>query len=113
MSEVYIERRKARDGTKRLPSSELRKRVKKAAEKRFDDPILLTKLDALLTRSEKLTEKRNRLIHDITYHTKSGEFVLKEDNEPHRPYPSAEELNKITDEVLLVAADLRRANHWG
>jgi len=103
----------ARNATRRQSAEQLRKRVRKLAADKLGEGEALVKLDALITRAEKATQKRNRLIHDICYQDKNGNFVLKDDNSPKRPYPSLIDLNALQLEVSTVAAELNDARLSG
>lgn len=103
----------SRDATKKKTAKWLRKRVAESAVDRGMDAAVLRKLDQLLLQAENAADKRNRIVHDITYHTKSGELVLQEDNDPPRRYPSPADIDLITSELQSVAAELNVARKDG
>lgn len=110
---LNISLQEARDATRRQSSSQLRDLVRKLAKQKLGECEELVRLRALLTRAERATEKRNRLIHNISYQNKRGVFVIKDDNQPSETYPTNIELTALLREIQVVAADLNDARLSG
>jgi len=55
----------ALDATEKQGSFDLRKRVRALAKQKFGEGETLVRLDALLTRAQRATEKRNRILHSL------------------------------------------------
>jgi hypothetical protein len=60
-----VDRTEALDATARDGSRELRERIRKLARQRLGDGAALVRLQALLTRAARATEKRNELMHAV------------------------------------------------
>jgi hypothetical protein len=104
---------KARADTKGKTFGPLRAKLQKIAKTHIADEDARTKLDEILTRAGDAVERRNRLIHDISYYTKQGKFLLKEDNNPARLYPTKTEINTIANDLLKIAKELNGARKSG
>ncbi len=104
---------KARTDTKGKTFGPLRAKLEKTAKIFISDEGVRAKLDEILSRAGDMVERRNRLIHDISYYTKQGKFLLKEDNNPARLYPTKTEINAIANDLLRIAKELNSARKTG
>ena len=103
----------ARNETKLETFGKLRSKLKKIAKERIPNEEVRAKLEEILKTAGVAVDRRNRLIHDISYYTKQGKFFLKQDNEPARPYPTEAEINKIASDLLKIANELNGARKDG
>jgi hypothetical protein len=60
-----VDQTEALDATVRDGSGELRERIRKLARQRLGDGAALVRLQALLTRVRRATDKRNELMHAV------------------------------------------------
>ena len=67
-----IEITEALDATARQTAGELRRRVRRLAQKRLGEGDALVRLDALLNRARGAAEKRNGLLHGLWAHELDG-----------------------------------------
>jgi hypothetical protein len=105
--------REAIDATARQSSRELRERVRRLARKRFGESNTLVLLDAILERSRRATEARNRLLHGLWAHELDGGPVMRSDGHEFGPIPTVAELEKVADELAVIAENLTSARLVG
>jgi len=103
----------ALDATAYDSSSQLRERTKKLARQRLGDGEPLLKLQALLERCKRATEKRNDLIHCVWGKELDGEPARKGTGNAWRPLPTAAELHAIAEEIMRLTGDLNEARLEG
>lgn len=85
--------------TKYDGSRQLREQIRKIARKRLGDGTPLLKLKAILTNCEKLTEKRNELVHGLWAQEIDGEAHVRDAHGNTRPLPTAQELRELGKEI--------------
>lgn len=101
------------DATQYQGSRTLRDRIRKLAKQKLKEGEPLLKLQALMTRANRLTERRNNLIHKIWAKELDGEpGLLGETGELH-PLPSVEELNSLAKEMDSLTNELNDARLRG
>jgi hypothetical protein len=105
--------KEARDATEFQSSRELRQRVKKLAKKRLGESDTLVRLEALLTRSRRATERRNALLHGIWAQELDGDAVHSKNGDEWAPPPKAEELETLAEELTNIANELNAARLEG
>jgi len=76
-------------------SKQLRDRVSKIARKKLGDGAVLIKLQAMLAECQRLTEKRNDLVHGLWAQELFGEAHIRDAHGATRPLPTAEELHDL------------------
>ena len=103
----------ALDATARQGSRELRERVRKLAKQKLGEGEPLTRLDALLERSRRATDKRNELLHRLWAHQLDGEPVIRDDDHNWLPIPSVADLEHWADELATLATALNEARLEG
>ena len=98
-----VTKEEALDGTARQGSRELRERVRRLGKMRLGEGPALVKLDALLGRAERATERRNHFLHSVGGRDldRDGNF-LREPDHSFRPTPAAKELENLSTEILDV-----------
>ena len=95
-------------------SRELRRRVRNLARKRFGDADVLVRLDALLERARRATDRRNALLHGLWAKEMDGGPVFREhDKDDFGPVPSVTELEALADDLNRIAYDLHTARLEG
>lgn len=99
----------ALNATERQSSKELRERVRRLARKRIGEGGALVKLDDILERARKATDKRNALLHQLWAHELDGGPVVKTGAGEFVPIPTTQELEAVADELVQVARDLNVA----
>lgn len=103
----------ALDATSKKGVYDLRKKIKKLFEQKSANEVAKTKLDALLGKAERLSNKRNRLIHRPWAKDAHGKWVVKEEDHVWGPPPSAEELNQLAEGIWKIVIDLNTARLKG
>ena len=99
----------ALDATKYEGSASLRKRINKLALQELGEGKPLIRLQALLTRCERATEKRNQLIHDICVKELDGDPKLKSEDHEWRGLPEIDDLQAIMSELAKLTYELNGA----
>lgn len=98
------------DAAERHGSRELRLRVRKLAKQKLGDGPALIRLDALLTRCRRATERRNQLLHGLwAVNLEDGREVFRHEGHTLLDVPQAAELEALADEFAMVASDLNEA----
>jgi hypothetical protein len=103
----------SRHETRRKPSMVLREKVRKVVEAKLGPCAELEKLILFLDRVRQVTERRNRVIHDICYMSRDGTLLLKDDNTPAVTYPSNRELKNLLHDIRELASELNVARTRG
>jgi hypothetical protein len=105
----------ALDATSRQGTAELRKRVGKLARNKFGEGEALLKLQALLTRAQRVTEKRNALIHSLWGHELDGDGtpVVRKNDRIWETAPSVDDLNGLSNEIAILTSELNLARLEG
>lgn len=85
--------------TKYESSSQLRRRINKLARKRLGEGQALLKLQAILANCEKLTEKRNALVHGIWAQELDGDAHVRNAYGNMLPIPTVQELVDLAKEI--------------
>jgi hypothetical protein len=104
-----VDQTEALDATARDGSRELRERIRKLARQRLGDGATLLRLQALLTRAGRATDKRNELMHAVWGTELDGGPVMRGDGHEFRPAPSLTELQTLQEEITRIFDDLSRA----
>lgn len=97
----------ALDATAYDNSSQLRERIKKLARQRLGEGEPLLKLQALLERCKRATEKRNDLIHSVWGKELDGEPARKGSGDEWRPLPTATELHDLAESFSHLTSQLK------
>jgi hypothetical protein len=105
--------RAALEATARQGSKELRERVRKLAKQKFGECEALVRLDALLDRSRRATDKRNALLHPLWARNNEGDFVIRDDDHHLGPAPTPVEIKAVANELAAIASDLNEARLLG
>ena len=96
------------DALKYTGSAELRKRINKLAKNKLQEGQALLKLQAILTRAERLTEQRNKLIHGLWAQELNGESGLHNIPGEIEPIPSQDELKQLACDIKTLTEELNR-----
>lgn len=108
-----LEIAEALDATAYDSSAQLRERIKKLARQRLGEGEPLLKLQALLERCKRATEKRNDLIHSVWGKELDGEPARKGLGDEWLPLPTVEELNGLAEVILQITSQLNEARLEG
>lgn len=101
------------DATKYDGSYTLRQRIRKLARKKLGEGAPLLKLQALLTRAERLTEQRNELTHGLWAEELDGDPRIMRAPGKLSPIPSIEELEHLSKEIEALTIELNSARLEG
>ena len=96
----------ARDGTCFEGSHVLRERIRKIARTQLGEETALIKLQALLERARRATEKRNELIHNIWAQPLDGDPQIRTTDHHWKPIPTIDELNALEVEIAGITKEL-------
>jgi hypothetical protein len=103
----------ALDATERQLSRELRDRMRRLARKRFGEGDVLVRLDAILNRSRRATERCNELLHGLWAYELDGGPVTRTHGREFQPIPTVEALEAVADDLAQIAKDLTSARLEG
>ena len=101
------------DATQYEGSGSLRKRVGKLARQKLGEGQSLLKLQAMLTRAQRLTEQRNNLTHGLWAEELDGEVGVMEVFGELLPIPSVEKLNCLANEIRMLTNEFNDARLEG
>ncbi len=109
-----VTREEALDATSKQMSGELRRRIRKLAKQRLGEGRALVKLDALLERAQRATERRNELFHQTwgtekTLGTDARHVVIRDARHTFQKAPTLRELKASVDELENILEDLLNA----
>ncbi len=99
----------ALDATRYQGSAQLRRRISKLASQRLGEGKPLVQLQALLGRCERVTDRRNKLTHNIWAKELDGEPFVRNENHEWEPTPNIETLDELADELKTVTQELNKA----
>jgi hypothetical protein len=99
----------ALDATSYDGSRQLRERIRKLARQRLGEGEPLLKLQALLERCKRATEKRNQLVHCVWAKELDGEPQSRGPDHQWQPLPTVEELSALAKELQLLTDSLNTA----
>ena len=103
----------ALDATAYDSSSQLRERIRKLARQRLGEGEPLLKLQALLERCKRATEKRNDLIHSVWGQELDGVPARKGSSPDWKPLPTAPELHGLAEDIMRLTGELNEARLGG
>ncbi len=99
----------ALDATSYDGSRQLRNRIRKLARQRLGEGEPLLKLQALLERCKRATEKRNELVHCVWAKELDGEPQRRSPDHKWQPLPTIEELSALAEELQNLTESLNTA----
>lgn len=108
-----LEIQEALDATAYDGSARLRERINKLARRTLGEGEALLKLQALLERCKRATEKRNELIHGVWAKELDGEAFRRASDHTWQRLPTADELKVLESEILTVTDSLNTARLEG
>ncbi len=108
-----LEIEEALDATAYDSTSQLRDRIKKLARQRLGEGAPLLKLQALLERCKRATEKRNDLIHSVWGQELDGLPARKGSSQEWRPLPTTTEMVNLAAEIMQLTGELNEARLSG
>jgi hypothetical protein len=100
----------ALDATARLGSRDLRERIRKLARQRLGEGAPLLRLEAILQRAAKATDRRNHLLHTLWAHELDGVPVIRdEENHTFKAISTPAELDVVAGTLAEIASELNMA----
>jgi hypothetical protein len=97
------------DATERQSSRDLRERARRLARKRIGEGDALVRLDALLERARRATDRRNELLHGLWAQELDGGSVMRGRGLEFEPIPTVQNLEVVADALAQIAKDLNFA----
>lgn len=108
-----LEVAQALDATAFDGASVLRDRIRKLAKQRFGEGPPLLKLQALLERCRRATDKRNDFVHSVWAQELDGEPMRRNGTQRWLPIPTVEQLQALSRELLELTSELNEARLEG
>ena len=108
-----VEVNEALDATAFDGASLLRERVRKLAKQRLGEGQALVKVQALVERCRRATEKRNDYVHSVWAQELDGEAKRGDSSRGWRPIPTIEELHTLSQELLALTRELNHGRLEG
>jgi hypothetical protein len=108
-----VSKEEALEATVRDGSRQLRERVGRLAKARFGEGRPLVRLQALLERAKRVTERRNDLMHAVWGTELDGGAMVRGDDHLFRPAPTAAELDGLEDSIAKILEDIIHARMEG
>jgi hypothetical protein len=99
----------ALDATVYDGSRQLRERIRKLARQRLGEGEALLKLQAILERCRRATDRRNELIHGIWAKELDGEPLRRTNDHSWHPLPTADDLRALARELQTLTDELNTA----
>jgi hypothetical protein len=91
----------------------LRDRVRKLAKQRLGEGQALLRLQALVERCRRATEKRNEYVHSVWAQELDGDPMRRDGNQTWQPIPTVAELRGLGQELLALTSELNQARLEG
>lgn len=95
------------------PASEIRKRICKLATQRLGEGPARLKLEAIIERCGRATEKRNRYVHSVVGKEIDGDAYQKTDDHQWQLVPTVPELKSLADDIMNLTKELNDARLVG
>lgn len=109
-----VTKEEALDATAREGSRELRDRVRKLAKRRLGEGPALVRLQALLTKSAHVTERRNELLHGVCgTDSEGGPLLIRDEKHIFRRAPTARQIQRLNDEIVKILDHIVQARFAG
>lgn len=108
-----LEISEALDATAYDGAARLRDRIRTLARQRLGEGEALLKLQAILERCKRATEKRNDLIHNVWGEELDGEPFRRGNDHSWQPLPTVEELKMLGEEISVLTESLNDARLLG
>jgi hypothetical protein len=108
-----LEVAEALDATAYDGAARLRERIRTLARQKLGEGEALLKLQAILERCKRATEKRNDLVHSVWGKELDGAPFRRGNDHTWLPLPTVEELKAVGDEIRLLTETLNDARLFG
>lgn len=105
--------KEALDATRFEGSARLRDRIRKLAKKRLGDGETLVRIQALLERARRATDRRNQLIHNIWAQNSEGVPLMRTDDHEWRDPPTPQELDDFATQLASLTNEINEARLSG
>jgi hypothetical protein len=99
--------------TWRLGSAKLRKKIRKTAKDKLGEGDTLLRIDALLKRARRVTDKRNETIHSLWAMDIYGTPVVRKEDHSWKNIPTVTELASISNELEIITKEINNARLSG
>jgi hypothetical protein len=110
---AQLTQQEALDATANEGSGQLRNRIRKLARQRLGEGQPLCKLQALMQRCQRVTDKRNELVHCVWAKELDGEAQLRNADHLPRPLPTKQELSDLSNKIRDLTNALIQARSGG
>jgi hypothetical protein len=103
----------ALDATHKMRTSRVRGHIKQLFNAKQPTAEEVRQLDTLMSDAEKLTEIRNGYLHVAWSETAEGKTIRRTRNHRWGPAPSPQEVQQVTNQILLLMTTLNEARKNG
>jgi hypothetical protein len=103
----------ALDATAFDGASVLRERLRKHARQRLGEGPALVKVQALVERCRRATDKRNAYVHSVWAQELDGQAKRRDSGNGWLPIPTVQELQALSQELLVLTQELNHARLEG
>jgi hypothetical protein len=108
-----LEVNEALDATAFDGASVLRDRVRKLAKQRLGEGQAMLKVQALVERCRRATERRNEYVHSVWAQELDGEAMRRDGSDRWLPIPTVAELRALSQELLALTQEINHARLEG
>jgi len=113
MTLAEVTKEQALDATSYDGAASLRERIKKLAKNRLGESSTLVKVQALMSRCERVTKKRNEFIHSLWGRELDGDSFILSESQGWKSIPESSELNKLVGEIEQLRNEIISARMEG
>jgi hypothetical protein len=108
-----VEVKEALDATAFESTSLLRERIRKLAKQRLGEGRTLIKVQALIERCRRATERRNDYVHSVWAQELDGEAIHRDGSNAWQPIPTIDALSELNQELTDLIQELNHARLEG
>ena len=101
------------DATAYDGAAKLRDRIKTIARQRLGEGEALLKLQAIIERCKRVSDKRNEFIHSVWGKELDGESFRRANDHSWQPIPTIDELTSLGKDILALTEQLNEARLFG
>ncbi|MEW6118407.1 MAG: hypothetical protein AB1553_16150 [Nitrospirota bacterium] len=108
-----LEVTEALDATAYDGAAKLRDRIKAIARQRLGEGEALLKLQAIMERCKRVSDKRNEFVHSVWGKELDGEPFRRANDHSWQPIPTVDELTSLGKDILTLTEQLNEARLFG
>jgi hypothetical protein len=105
--------RQALDATSEERTSDTRQRIRRLFAEKKPTHTEIARLDALLGKAKRLTEKRNDYLHSAWSVSGAGQPIIKLEDHSGGPAPTQEAVERVASEILVLGEEINHERLQG